>query len=170
VIMKNFSKGFTLVELLVYIASMTVVLAAVVYMIVNAYGLYSTMLLSSRADRAAGTLAQVLAAELRSGLSIDQSDSVFGTPHGRLVVTSIINDVETESVFALDGGRVVMTRAGENTPMTPTDITVSKLLFTQIVTPTSYAVRYEMDLSFQLDGETVTKSYPGLVILRRSYE
>lgn len=168
--MTNLPKGFTLVELLVYIASMTVVLAAVMYMIVNAYGLYSTMLLSSRTDRTAGTLAQILATELRSGSSINQSDSVFNTPQGRLAITSDVEGVETESVFSLDTGRVVLSRGGEETPMTPNDITVSKLLFTQIITPVSYAVRYEIDLSFQLEGETVTNTYPGLVILRRSYE
>ena len=47
---------------------------------------------------------------------------------------------------------------------------ISKFLFTQIVTPVSYAVRYEVDVTYEKDGETVTKTYPGLAILRHSYE
>lgn len=164
------NQAFTLVELLVYLASMLVVLLAVVYMIVNAYGLYGSMLLSARADRAAATLMQVLATEMRSGSYIDQSNSVFNAALGQLAITAINDGVESEKIFSLEGDRVVLSRDGAETIMTPEDILVSKLLFTQISTPVSYAVRYEMDLTFEVDGEMQTKTYSGLVILRHSYE
>lgn len=168
--MKVFSRGFTLVELLVYIGSMVVVLGAVIFMIVNAYGLYSTMLLGARADRAAGTLMQVLASELRSGSSIDQGNSVFNSAQGQLAINTIEGGLEVEKVFSLQGDRVIFADDGEETPMTPEDMDVSKFLFVQIVTPNSYAVRYEIDLTYVVDGETVTRTYPGLVVLRQSYE
>lgn len=164
------NQAFTLVELLVYLASMTVVLLAVVYMIVNAYGLYGSMLVAARADRAAATLLQVLATEMRSGSYIDQSNSVFNTAFGQLVITALNEGIESDKIFSLDQNRVVLARDGVETFMTPEDILVSKLLFTQISTPVSYAVRYEIDLTFEVDGEMVTKTYPGLVILRHSYE
>ncbi len=63
-----------------------------------------------------------------------------------------------------------MSAGDMDTLMTPEDILVSKFLFTQIVTPISYAVRFEMDLTYSERGKLVTKTYPGLVILRRSYE
>lgn len=163
-------RGFTLVELLVYLASMTMVLLAVIYMIVGAYGLYSTMLVSARADRAAGTLMQVLGSELRSGSSIDQSGSVFGSSQGQLTIAARNDGLESEKIFRLEDDRVVFSNDGVDTFMTPEDILVSKLLFNQISTPLSYAVRYEMDLTFPIDGEMVTNTYAGVIVLRHSYE
>lgn len=168
--LNSYIQGFTLVELLVYLASMLVVLMAVVYMIVSAYGLYGSMLVSARADRAAATLMQVLASEMRSGSYIDQSNSVFNTAFGQLAITAINDGLESDKIFSLVEDRVVLSRDGAPTFMTPEDILVSKLLFTQISTPVSYAVRYELDLTFEVDGEMVTNNYPGLVILRHSYE
>lgn len=167
---KSATLGFTLVELLVYLASMTVVLMAVMYMIISAYGLYASMLVSARADRAAATLMQVLATEIRSGSYIDQSNSVFNTAFGQLTITALNDGLESDKIFSLDQDRVVLSRDGVPTYMTPDDILVSKLLFTQISTPVSYAVRYELDLTFEVEGEMVTNTYPGLVILRHSYE
>ncbi len=166
----KFNQGFSLVELLVYIASMTVVLLALAYVLSSTFGVYAAMASSSRADRAAGTLMQVLATEMRSGATIDQANSVFNSAQGQLTIDAFDGVNETEKVFSLASGRVVFSADGADTFMTPEDIQVSKFLFTQLVTPISYAVRYEMDLTFVVDGEAVTKTYPGLVVLRSSYE
>lgn len=170
--MNNFSQkaGFTLVELLVYLASMIMVLAVLTYALINAYGFYAAVLVEARADRAAGTLMQILASEIRSGSSINQADSVFNTPHGQLSILSRDNGVEVEKVFWVEDSRVVSSEDDVETFRTPVDIEVSKFLFTQILTPVSYAVRYEIDLTFPVRGELVTKTYPGVVILRNSYE
>ncbi|MEX2341096.1 MAG: hypothetical protein WD605_02130, partial [Candidatus Paceibacterota bacterium] len=162
--------GFSLIEILVYLASMTVILLALSYVMYTVYGFYSSMLTAARADRAANTLMQVLATEMRSGASIDQSQSIFNTTHGQLTIQTYVDSVMSEKTFWLENDRVVMTIDDVDTLMTSDDILVSKFLFVQIVTPISYAVRYEMDLTYPLRGELVTKTYPGLVILRRSYE
>lgn len=159
-----------MVELLVYLASMTVVLLALAYVLSSTYGVYSSLASSSRADRAAGTLMQVLTTELRSGATIDQANSVFNSGQGQLTIDAFDGVNQVEKAFFLEDGRVVFDDDGTETFMTPEDIQVSKFLFTQLVTPISYAVRYEMDLTYVVDGEAVTKTYPGLVVLRRSYE
>ncbi len=163
-------RGFSLVELLVYLASMMVVLVALVYALTHAYGTYGSMSASLRADRAAGTLMQILATELRSGATIDQSESVFNTALGQLTIGAYAGTVALQKIFRVEDGRVIMDVGGVETFMTPADMLASKLLFTQIVTPVSYAVRYELDITYPVRGELVTKTYPGLVILRRSYE
>ncbi len=157
-------------ELLVYLASMTVILIALTYSLAHAYGTYSAMTAATRADRAAGTLMQILATELRSGATIDQSESVFNTALGQLTIGAYSGATQIKKVFRLEGDRVVMVAHGAETFMTPADMLASKLLFTQIITPVSYAVRYELDITYPVRGELVTKTYPGLVILRRSYE
>lgn len=167
---KNTKGGFSLIEMLVYLGSMTIILLALSYVMFNVYGFYSSMLTAARADRAAGTLMQVLATEMRSGAAIDQSESIFNTPHGQLTLQSDSGLEQDEKTFSLENDRVVMSAGDIDTLMTPEDILVSKFLFTQIVTPISYAVRYEMDLTYTERGKLVTKTYPGLVILRRSYE
>ena len=167
---KNNLSGFTLVEMLVYLGSMTLVLLALSYVMFNVYSVYSSMLTAARADRAAGTLMQILATEMRSGAAIDQSESIFNTALGQLTIQSDSGLEQDEKTFTLANDRVVMSVGDTDTLMTPEDILVSKFLFTQIITPISYAVRFEMDLTYSERGKLVTKTYPGLVILRRSYE
>ena len=163
-------KGFSLVELLVYLASMTLVLLALSYVLAHTYVTYVSMVAEARADRSAGTLMQILATELRTGSAIDQANSVFNVTLGQLTIDAYDGVTETEKVFRVESDRVVLESDGVETFMTPEDIQASKLFFTQIVTPVSYAVRYELDLTYEVRGELVTKSYPGVVILRRSYE
>ncbi len=163
-------KGFSLVELLVYLASMTVILLALSYVMFNVYNLYLSLVSNSRADRTASTLMQVLSTEIRSGATIDQSNSVFNAPIGRLSISTYSNMNLVEKDFYVADNRIVMDVDGTKTEMTPEDIDVSKFLFNQILTPVSYAVRYEFDLTYSVRGELVTKTYPGLVVLRRSYD
>lgn len=167
---QNFQAGFTIVELLVYTVSMTLVLAAITVASLHVYGFYAAAVIESRADRAASTVMQVLASEMRAGATIDQSESVFNASLGQLTIEAREGTTAVERVFTVTDGQVTYTEAGTSVPLTPEDMNVSKFRFTQIVTPVSYAVRYEVDLAFERDGELVTKSYPGLVILRHSYE
>lgn len=157
-------------ELLVYLAAMAVVLLAISYVLLNVYGSYISTLTAARADRAAATLMQVLATELRSGASIDQANSVFNDPQGELAILADSESDEVNKVFRLDNDRVVLGRDGTETLMSPEDMLVSKFLFVQVTTPISYAIRYEIDLTYNVRGELVTKTYPGLVVLRYSYE
>jgi len=166
----NKNKGFTLVELLVYLGAMVIILLALSYMMINAYSLYDATLSGARADRSASTLMQVLASELRSGATIDQASSVFNTAQGQLTITAKSGGNEMAKVFRLENNRVILSHDGVDTMMSPEDMEVTKFLFTQIVTPISYAVRYEVDLTFPVRGELVTRTYPGVVILRHSYE
>ena len=149
---------------------MTLVLLALAYVLAHSYSTYVSMVTAARADRSAGTLMQILATELRSGATIDQANSVFNATLGQLTIDAYDGTTEIEKVFRVAGDRVILETDGVEAFMTPADILASKLLFTQIVTPASYAVRYELDLTYEVRGEMVTKTYPGVVILRRSYE
>lgn len=168
--MNDRSRGFSLVELLVYLAAMSLVLLAISYVLINAYGSYVSTLTAARADRAAATLMQVLATSMRSGASIDQANSVFNDPQGELAILAESGSDERDKVFRLEADRVVLLSDGDETLMSPEDMQVSKFLFVQVTTPISYAVRYEIDLTYNVRGELVTKTYPGLVVLRYSYE
>ena len=164
------TKGFSVVELLVYTVSMTLVLGAVTFAAVQVYGFYASAIVESRADRDLSTLMQVLASEIRAGSAIDQSSSVFNSAFGQLAIDARSGTTHIERVFRVEDGRIIFSEDGSEVYLTPEDMNISKFLFTQIVTPVSYAVRYEVDVTYEKDGETVTKTYPGLAILRHSYE
>ena len=159
-----------MVELLVYLGAMVIILLALTYMMLNAYSLYNATLSTARADRSASTLMQVLATEIRSGETINQGDSIFNTAQGQLSIISLVEGDEMSKVFRLENSQVILSHDGVETVMSPEDMEVSKFLFSQIVTPLSYAVRYEVDITFPVRGELVTRTYPGVVILRHSYE
>ena len=54
------TKGFSVVELLVYTVSMTLVLGAVTFAAVQVYGFYASAIVESRADRALALRTDVL--------------------------------------------------------------------------------------------------------------
>lgn len=164
------TKGFTLIEMLVYLVTMVLVLAALTYFIAQVYGYYTAMTIESRVDRAASTLSQVLASEMRSGESINQANTTFGVPDGMLTINAREGETAVVKEFSIENNRVRFEDGGETYLLTPEDMIVSKFLFTQITTTVSYAVRYEVDITFMKEGALTTKTYPGVVILRHSYE
>lgn len=164
------TKGFTLVEMLVYVVTMVLVLAALTYFVSQVYGYYTSMTIESRVDRAASTLSQVLASEMRSGVSIDQAHTTFGVADGMLTINAREDTTPVIKAFSIENDRVRFEDGSETYFLTPEDMFVSKFLFTQIVTPVSYAIRYEIDITFEKEGTLTTKTYPGVVTLRHSYE
>ena len=162
--------GFSLIELLIYVVLMTVVLGALAYITAQVYGLYQSTVAAARADQAASTVLQVFTTEVRSGETIDLAESTFGTSADALTIVAYDGDEEVERRFSITEGRLVYTNDGVVSPLTPADMDVSSFQLTHIVTPVSIAVHVELSLTFEEYGELVTHTYPGLVILRHSYE
>ncbi len=164
------TSGFTLVELLVYVAGLLALGTVMVVMIVQFYILYKEIIAIPRADRAGLALVDQITKEIRSADSIDAINSQFGTTNGVLDLDSVINGVITEKKFFVQNGRVQFQNGTTITSLSPKDLTVSNFNFTYVTTSVSEAVRFNLELQFQTKNATETKSYTGFAILRESYE
>lgn len=169
--MQSNDRGFVLIDLLVYIASAVAILAAITYFAAQMYTVYSAVTAPARADRVGASALAALAKDIRSGRTVNQAASAFNTPAGFLTIEAQTGETELVKHFGIENGRLVYRENGGSAiHLTPEDMAVSALRFTQLVTPISYAVRYELTLTFPVRGGTETRTYSGLAIMRHSYE
>ncbi len=102
--------------------------------------------------------------------SIDTNTSVFGTHPGRLVLNTLTSDGNpTKIEFFVNAGAAQITAGGVTASSTGRHITVSNLVFRQINTTHSQAVRVELTLGARRAGLERTGSYTATAVLRGSY-
>lgn len=166
---KQRQNGFTLVEVLVYVVVLTAIVGAMGYFVTQTYQLYRVTLESARADRVGVSLHTRLAREIRSGASIDGTESTFGVIDGILTLQTADQTVKQ---FSLSDDRIFYTEnGGIPVALTPDTVTISELQFEQIITPVSQGVWYEVVVSYEgAGGVPTTHAYRGVAILRQSYE
>lgn len=162
------TRGFLLVETLLYVVVMTILIGATSYFIFQTYQIYRDAISVATADRIGVSLINELVRETRSGVSIDAGASSIGNATGYVTINT--PDSGTK-YFAYDEGRIIYgENDGANEYLTPQTVDITTFLITQINTPVSYALRYEVGITFEEGSETVTKTYRGLATLRQSYE
>ena len=164
-------KGFTLVELLVYMSGLLVLGSVLILMIVQFYGLYKEIIVVPRADRVGLLLVDRITKDIRSADSIDVFESQFGTTNGVLKLTEKIGENIITKTFSVENGRVQY-QEDSNPPMflSSSDFTVSNFNFTFVQTEVSQAIRFNLELQFNSKGGLDTRTYTGFAILRESYE
>lgn len=169
----NYKKisGFTIIELLVYVAGLLALGAVMIILIVQFYNLYREIIVVPRADRTGLILVDRIIKEIRSADKVDLLQSQFGTTNGVLGLDYVLNGVQKEKIFYLEDGIIKYKEDnGEPVILSSKDLRVSNFNFTFIPTPISQAVRFNLELEFQNNNATETKSYTGFGILRESYE
>jgi hypothetical protein len=164
-------KGFTLMELLIYIAGLLALGTVMIVLIVQFYTLYKEIIAVPRADRVGLSLVDQVTKEIRSANNIDALNSQFGTTTGVLDLDSVSNNITTSKKFSVQNGKV-MFQDGTSTAVSisPKDLYVSNFNFALVTTPVSQAVRFTLELQFNTHNATETKAYTGFAILRESYD
>jgi hypothetical protein len=165
------SRGFTLVELLIYTAGMVVLVSVIIMIIVQLYGLYRQITIVPRTDRVGLIVVDRIVKDIRSGRSVDLGQSDLGADDGSLYMTTDFFGTTVDKFFDLSNGRITYQEDGGITSfLSPSDVQVTKFRFDQLTTDISQGIRVEIDITFQ-NGETTTiKEYQGFATLRHSYE
>lgn len=168
---RNSQKGFTLIELVVYVAGLVVLTAVMALIIMQFYSLYKEIIAVPRADRTGLLVVDRITKEIRSGDQLDTINSQFGTTQGVIEFDIVEEGVVIDKRFYVEDGIVKYTEDGLNeTPLTPDDLYVSNFNFTFVPTSVSQAVKFDMEIQFLTRNGTETKAYSGFSILRESYE
>ncbi len=165
------TKGFTLLELLIYIGGLLAIGTVMVMIIIQFYGLYKEIISIPRADRVGLSLVDQITKEIRSADQIDALNSQFSTTTGVFDFDSVVSGVTTSKKFFVQNG-IVKYQEGSNdaVSLSPKDLYVSNFNFTLVSTSVSEAVRFNLELQFKTRNATETKAYTGFAILRESYE
>ena len=163
-------KGFTLVELLIYAAGLLVIGSIIVVLLVQFYAIYREMVAAPRADRTALLIVDRITKEIRSADHINLVQSQFQNINGVLTLETYQDNQPITKKFFVEEGVAYYEEDGETDPISSKDLTISNFSFEYLPTPVSESVRFVMEIQYQVNNATETKSYTGFTILRESYE
>ncbi len=162
-----FTKGFSLVEVMVYLA-VTLALAGA---LITTFLSLSTTLERNATERTLTRGAQVslerISRTLRSADSINLGLSTFGTSFGTLALT----ESGTTTRLYVSGNRLVLEINGTVLgPLTSDALTVEDVIFHRYVGSTTDMVRVALTLSAVGRSSSSTQTFYTSAILRGSYE
>ncbi len=165
--LKNSKRGFSLVEMLVYIFILMIVVGASLQILL----LLDDRILAHRADQrlihsGQSTLEHILDS-VRNADTVDQFYSTFATNPGTLVLMQGATTTQYERV----GNQIEVTVNGTSEGMLTDDaVTVTELRFFSYDNSTTELVRVELTLSANAGEAVVTKTFNASATLRGSYE
>ncbi|MCA9363812.1 type II secretion system protein [Candidatus Kaiserbacteria bacterium] len=158
------TKGFSLIEVIVYIAVLVLLSSAAVTTLLS----FDTALLRNKTERVLTNAATValerMEHDMRDALTADTTVS------GQLTLTS----PDATTVFSTDSGQLVLEVDGvDQGPLTPSDVTVDSVTFTRYISAgelDTEMVRVALTLSIETHAASLTETYYVSAILRNSYE
>ncbi|MES3031412.1 MAG: hypothetical protein V4697_03310 [Patescibacteria group bacterium] len=164
-------RGFTLIETLFYIVGVILFLFVISALFIYMYSWYRRVTIDPRVDHAGIVLVDTLVRGIRGGETVNLGQSSLATNNGALSLTGTVNLVDITKRFSLSNGRVLYEQTSSpSSYISPSGMTVSRMYFTNLTSPLSSAVKFDIDISYAVKGSTITKTYSGFAILKQSYE
>jgi Tfp pilus assembly protein PilW len=167
---KQGEAGFSLVELIVYTAIMTIVVSALTLTGVSLLRTFGYMQASADVAETATVALERITREVRFAYNVDTGASTMLVSPGVLELeTTDEGGNPTTVTITLNSGRVWMTRGGgESTPLTRNSVTITNLVFTHTVGTHTQAVRIDMTAERTARDSTIVKDFRTFVVLDAS--
>lgn len=158
--------GYSLLELLVYIAIFSTLSILLIKSLVTSINVYAAAQ-SYRRVEAEGQLAMDrMVSEIRAATTITTAASTFNTNPGVLVLSGTDASGATTTVtFSVVNNQLQINDNGSVGTLTSTSVSVPSLIFRQITTTLGSAVKIELTLTTTV-GRTLTTSLYDTAILR----
>ena len=162
----NFSKGYSLIELVVYISLFVLIAVVVIQSLIYAMKTYSSARNYRALQRNAETTLSRLTTEVRSAKTVSISSSSFGVALGTLALNGVDNNGSPYNpTFSLVNGVVYIVDSGVSTPLSNSEVIFNELTFWNITTANSDAIKIKTTLS-TTKLPVITKTFYTTVILR----
>lgn len=165
------NSGFSLVEILVYIA----IFAALSVVIINSFSVIVASFNSTRTSRdlleGGNTSFERITREIRLANSVDSANSVLGSTPGTLQMNSTNSGGSARIVkIILESGAVNLYEDGTLTGnLLGSNVQATSLIFRKITTTAGTAVKVEMTLQDQRGKDHRSEKFYDTVILRGDY-
>lgn len=155
------NQGFSLVEMLIYLAILTIIFVVVVNTILSFTGSYKTLTAQRNVENAAIGAMERMTRDIREATQIDSLGS------SDITVSSILSGLSTTTRFIVESGKLNLYVNGSLVgPLTVGSTTVTNLTFTQLSGGYNGGVKIDLTLQSIVGQATVIKSYHSTVILR----
>lgn len=163
--MINKSKGFTLIETLIYLALFMLVIIAIIDSISAISNSYKNVKELRAIESSAMTSLDRMVSEIRNAISVDTANTTFNSSPGQL---TLVNGTSTKK-FYVSNNRLMINEDGLIGPLTGSDIKVTSLIFRSIATTTASAVKIELSLRNVASSTSLTENFYMTATLRGSY-
>jgi type II secretory pathway pseudopilin PulG len=162
-------RGFTLVETLFYLGGLVLLLSIISLTLIYTYDWHRSTTIGSKAEIVGITLVDRIVRDIRGAESVND-ESVLLTNNGTLSITSA-STTNIIKRFYISNDRLTYLKDSEQAIyLSPSGLTVSRFYITELTSPKSSAVKFDIDISYLTKTGTTTKTYSGFGILRQSYE
>ena len=169
-LLKKNIKGFSLVEMLIYIAILVMMLMVIINMlyIISSSGRRLTS--SRNIENSGAILFERITREIRNSTSVDSANSTFDTSPGVLVLNQTDLNSNAHSVkFIISSNTVhVLDNGTDQGPLTGIDTKVTNLVFSRITSTSSQAIRIQVTLQSGTSTAYKSKNFYSTTILRGS--
>lgn len=163
-------RGFSLVEMLFYIALLTVLLIVVINFVLLMVTSYRNIRATQVIESSAVAAMDRMVGEIRNADSVDTGNSVFNNAAGVVVINTATT---TPAKIKFDGSTTTLAVYEDNVysgPLLSSDARIKSLTFRSISTSTSAAIRIELELESGTSSFYKSKKFYDTAILRGSYE
>jgi prepilin-type N-terminal cleavage/methylation domain-containing protein len=170
----SLKNGFTLVEMLVYLAIMVVITLALVQSIIVVVKSNKQSFVVNNIKNSAISILEKMTREIRDASSIDVVNSVFGTSTGILQLNTTDSSGNAKTTqFYLQSNNLMVTSSSSlgvlTGPLNSNGAKVLSVNFTPISTAHSSAVKIVMTIEGTNQGLTKDVNFYSTAILRGSY-
>lgn len=153
-------KGFTLIEMLIYIALLAIISVLIINSMLFLVPSYNSLKVTRDINNAAVSTLERITREVKSASGVDVVNSVFDVQEGKLV----LND--GTSIY-LSGGRVyIQEGSGDPNPLTRKEVTVTDLTLEHFIGTESEAVQVRMTVEGSRRNITKTGNFHTAATLR----
>lgn len=166
------SFGFSVMEMLIYIAILAVISVLAVnsiLIIIKSFNQYRLL----RFINAAGQMSmERIIREIRLAGDIDETGSVFDIHPGRLKLNTVDPDTETSTTMEFFvSSDVLMLKKGETNaiPLTSDNVSLANLTFRKISASSAKAVKIEMEIRSENGDFSKAEKFNNGAVLRKSY-
>ena len=161
------NSGYSLVEMIIYVAILSAISAIVVNMLLSLTGSYRTISALRIAEHSGIDSMERMTRDIRGATSVDTGNSTLNSSPGVLTLISTINFVSTTTKFYVQNGVLKVDINGSYFgPLTLSNTLVTNLVFRLLNSGTSNAVKIDLTVQGTVGATTKTKTYHSTVILR----
>ena len=163
--------GFSLIEMLVYISLIAAIFVLIVNTLLTYTGSYRTLQAERLTEHSGIDAMERMSRDIRAAKTITTSQSTFGSSPGMLTLVQSSGSLSTTTEFYLDTSTnlvKVNVNGVYDGPLTAAGSKVTSLIFTELTSSNSTAVKIDMTVQGISGPVTVTKNYHDTIILRGS--
>lgn len=143
------SRGFTLVETILYIFVLTIIVSITTLSVTTSFKFFEEIKSNRNIIDSSVVAMERISREIKQADSVDSVSSVFGTSPGSLYISTTESGTTYTRSFAVSGGEIVLSQNGTvvGSLTSSNNVTINSLIFYRIVTSRGDAIRVVLTVS-----------------------